>query len=131
MENDSLKLYLTWRTLQLRSQWPELFSAGSYQPLLASGTAANHICAFARHHAGVTAVVAVPRLLSKLAGETTGGNAALPWEDTAVPLPKSESAWLDVLSGATFESGVDKLQASALFEHFPVALLVNSADMRE
>jgi (1->4)-alpha-D-glucan 1-alpha-D-glucosylmutase len=131
MENDNLKQYLTWRTLQLRRRWPELFSAGSYQPLLATGTAAGHVCAFARHHGALTAIVAVPRLLTKLADVTAGGYAAMQWEDTAVPLPKSGTAWLDVFSGATFDSGPEMLQASELFAHFPVALLVNSADMQE
>ena len=46
------KLFLTWRTLQLRRRAADLFHSGDYLPLEAEGAKAVHVCAFARQLAG-------------------------------------------------------------------------------
>lgn len=127
LEDDRVKLYLIWRTLQLRQRWPALFRDGSYQPLPAQGTAANHVCAFARKLGDQSVIVVVPRLLAKLfAGATSLPDDASRWQDTAVPLPDTSTEWFDVLSGQRVEPVADALPVARLFAHFPVALLANS-----
>ncbi|MGO8752009.1 MAG: malto-oligosyltrehalose synthase [Thermoguttaceae bacterium] len=42
------KLFVTWRTLQLRRENPDLFQHGDYVPLDVEGPRARHVCAFAR-----------------------------------------------------------------------------------
>ena len=46
------KLFVTWRTLQLRRRRADLFRLGDYVPLVAVGAKAKHVCAFARRLAG-------------------------------------------------------------------------------
>ena len=132
MEGDRLKLYLIWRTLQLRQRWPDLFRDGSYQPLLAQGPAASHICAFARELGDRTVIVVVPRLLATLLeGAPVPPEDSTHWQDTSLPLPEGSAAWFDVLSGARIDSGTEPLQIAALLAHFPVALLASPPDIFE
>ncbi len=69
------KLALTAALLRLRRDRPELFRG--YAPVLARGTAADHLVAFTR---GPGLLVAATRLSHRLAG--SGG-----WRDTRLPLP--------------------------------------------
>ncbi len=128
-EDGRIKLYLTWRALQLRARWPDLFRDGDYTPLAVSGTAAEHVCAFARCHDGRAVVVVVPRLLARLHGERDPA-ASAPWDDTRIALPREPavSAWHNALTGETHAAG-ESLAVAELFGAFPVALLASEADV--
>ncbi|MDX1872749.1 malto-oligosyltrehalose synthase [Mycolicibacterium sp. 120266] len=101
------KIRVVAAALRLRRDKPDTFLSGGYHPLLASGSAAEHVVAFGR---GSDVVVAVARWTVRL--NETG------WEDTTVDLP--EGLWADRLSGRTFAGTV---AAGELFEQSPVALL--------
>jgi (1->4)-alpha-D-glucan 1-alpha-D-glucosylmutase len=81
---------------------------GDYEPLAATGAAADHVVAFAR---GGRTVTLVPRLPLRLAAR--GG-----WGDTAVRLPGG--AWRDALTGTEH---ADEARMSDVLDGFPVALL--------
>ena len=117
-QDGAVKMALTWRALQLRRRLPELFTHGGYQPLEAGGARAEHVCAFARTLGGQAVLVAVPRLVGGL-GERPD------WGDTALALPEglAGTGWRNVLTGAALDATA-RLPASALFDGFPVALLV-------
>jgi (1->4)-alpha-D-glucan 1-alpha-D-glucosylmutase len=66
IEDGRAKLYLTWRTLELRRAQRALFDEGTYLPLEIRGPEQEHVCAFARQHGGRTLVVAVGRWFTKL-----------------------------------------------------------------
>jgi (1->4)-alpha-D-glucan 1-alpha-D-glucosylmutase len=124
------KLWLTWCALQLRGERPELFAAGDYVPVEATGPAADHVAAFARVHEGDAALVVVPRLTVGLCG----------WEGH--PLPLGEDVWgetrlslpdalagvhlEDVLTGAELDvaPGCRTLPVASVLADFPAALLV-------
>ena len=110
------KLWLTWKTLQLRKRRPEAFE-GDYTPLIASGRDAAGVLAFSRGNALVTVV---PRLVARHGH----GNGGLHDRDARVPL--HEGAWRDVLTGHRFTgdglSG-EGLAVGAILARFPVALL--------
>lgn len=91
----SIKLYLTWMTLQLRRQWPDLFTHGDYVPLETTGQFADCVIAFARRTSSSVAVIVVPRCTVRVAG--WGGPPPLGplWQDTRVLLP---SDWSSPLS---------------------------------
>ena len=63
-----LKLFVTWRVLQFRRQYADLFRLGEYIPLEVRGSRAKHVCAFARQWLSssseerTTAIVIAPRL---------------------------------------------------------------------
>ncbi|MBP2230544.1 (1-_4)-alpha-D-glucan 1-alpha-D-glucosylmutase [Azospirillum agricola] len=114
----AVKLAVTRGTLALRAEKPDLFAAGDYVPLEATGDKAEHVVAFARKAGNDAVVVAVPRLVGALGEEPD-------WSNTAIPLPRG-ACWHNVLTGRAVEGG-DAVKAATLFDGFPVALLVREA----
>ena len=129
-QDGRVKLFLIYKALNFRAQQSELFQNGSYVPLAVSGTAARHVCAFARRDGAVWSLVAVPRLP---VGVFPADHAPLgrqgAWEDTAVELPgDSPAKWSHVFTGETLPArktvdGERYLYVKDLFCDFPVALL--------
>ena len=101
------KIRVVKAALQLRRARPDTFLRGGYHPVLAAGTAADHVVAFVR---GDDVLVAVTRWTVHL--EQSG------WGDTVVSIP--EGGWTDALTGAVV-TGV--VPAAELFAELPVALL--------
>ncbi len=101
------KMRVVREALRLRRERPEVFLSGTYRPLPADGTRAQHLVAFAR---GDDVVVAVSRWTVRL--DETG------WQDTTVTLP--DGAWTDRLTGAVHRGAAP---AADLFGELPVALL--------
>ena len=104
------KLLVTRAALGLRRDRPELF--GTYAPLTAEGTAAEHVLAFDRGGA-VTVVTRLPHGLAARGG----------WGDTSLALPPGQ--WVDAVSGRPVPPGPVLL--ADLLTHHPVALLVQQA----
>jgi (1->4)-alpha-D-glucan 1-alpha-D-glucosylmutase len=100
------KLWTIRRVLALRGREPERF-AGAYRALVATGTHAHRVFAFARGDALVTVV---PRL----------GVHADGWVGTRLELPAGR--WRDVLSDAEHAGGA-AIPLAALWASFPIALL--------
>ncbi|OSC41254.1 malto-oligosyltrehalose synthase [Mycobacterium decipiens] len=101
------KIRVVSAALRLRRARPDCF-LGEYQPVLATGPAADHIVAFRR---GDDVLVAVTRWTVRL--QQTG------WGDTVLPLPNG--CWTDTLTGSA-ASG--QTPAGELFANLPVVLLV-------
>jgi (1->4)-alpha-D-glucan 1-alpha-D-glucosylmutase len=101
------KIRVVKAALQLRRARPHTFLRGGYHPVLAAGTAADHVVAFRR---GDDVLVAVTRWTVHL--ERTG------WGDTVLAVP--DGSWTDVLTGAVVTGPVS---ATELFRELPVALL--------
>ncbi|SMF29987.1 maltooligosyl trehalose synthase [Azospirillum oryzae] len=110
----AVKLAVTRQALAVRAEMPEVFSAGEYLPLEATGDRADHVVAYARRSGEDTVLVAVPRLVGQL-GESPD------WGNTAIPLPRG-TRWRNRLTGAEVEGG-DAVMATTLFADLPVALL--------
>ena len=101
-----VKLFLTHAALLARRENRGLFTAGTYEPIAATGPMADHVFAFARRHEGRAAVVAVTRLPATLGD----------WAGTTLALPAGVSM-RDVLTGRPISS-----DAGELFATLPVAL---------
>jgi (1->4)-alpha-D-glucan 1-alpha-D-glucosylmutase len=108
---DEMKLFVTWRGLEFRRTFRELFARGAYVALPVRGKHAEHVCAFARHLEGRWAVAVAPRW-------TLGVHD---WADTAV-VPPAAAEWQDALTGLIPAS----LRVGDLLSEFPVALLGES-----
>jgi len=107
------KLRLTATALRLRREHPTWFD--SYEPITASGPAADHAIAFSR---SPTIMVVATRFSARL--ENNGG-----WRDTILTLPEgavSGHTWVDALSGLEHEAG--EVPVGEILTHSPVALLV-------
>jgi (1->4)-alpha-D-glucan 1-alpha-D-glucosylmutase len=112
LANGLPKLAVVSGALAVRRARPECFGhgpEGAYEPLIATGPAADHVVAFAR---GGHAVTVVPRLAVGLA--RAGG-----WGATALRLPPGR--WRDAFTGARHEGAAP---LGDLLRGFPVALLV-------
>jgi (1->4)-alpha-D-glucan 1-alpha-D-glucosylmutase len=105
LQNTKIRVVTT--ALQMRRARPDTFVGGAYRPVLAAGTAADHVVAFRR---GDDVVVAVTRWTVHL--EQTG------WEDTVLALP--DGRWSNALTGVVAQGTVP---ATELFAGLPVALL--------
>ncbi len=104
------KLWLVKHALELRRRAPEAFGErGSYQPMWATGSRAQHAVAYAR---GGRVIAVGVRLPWTLAGA---------WEGTSIEIPGG--GWRNVLTGETVASGACPLDT--LLARFPVALLAH------
>ncbi|WP_240761831.1 malto-oligosyltrehalose synthase [Nitrosococcus wardiae] len=133
-EDGRVKLYLTWKVLSFRAQFPLLFQKGDYIPLSAQGVKADHLCAFARKHQGQMVVSIIPRWLALLGSnedELPLGESL--WQETWVEVPavKENEDFTNVLTGERVivmqHNGKFYVPAGKLFESFSVALLTPSS----
>jgi (1->4)-alpha-D-glucan 1-alpha-D-glucosylmutase len=109
MDEGMPKLWLIWKTLDLREDSPELFR-GSYAPALASGPNAECVVAFVRASRLLTVV---PRLTQRLTDE----------DETTVAVPGGK--WRNAFTKARVHGG--EVPLKTLLADFPVALLVKEA----
>jgi (1->4)-alpha-D-glucan 1-alpha-D-glucosylmutase len=126
-EDGRIKLHVLHRLLRARLAHPELLAGGGYEALAVSGPAAAHVFVFIRTTGGEAAVAAVPRLLTR---ELRPADALPPakefWDGTRIHLPAGLAAaeFEHALSGAAIRADEAAIDAGALFDALPVALLV-------
>ena len=96
------KLYLTWKTLKLRRQYPEIFHHGKYAGLSTQGPRAEHICAFLRCDEQKEVIVVAAREFVPLIAD----NDSLPigrsiWKNTLIEIPESQpkKTYQNILTG--------------------------------
>ena len=129
-EDGRIKLFLTAAGLRFRRRHPDVVLDGAYVPLRPDGPAADHLVAFARHHASGTLIALVPRLVASL----TADAPRLPigeetWSSTRLLLPGTLHAehYFHVLTGESIrparESDRSVIAAAGVFRTSPVALL--------
>lgn len=135
MKDGRIKLYTIWKTLALRQAQADLFRDGEYIPLTVAGSAADHICAFARRHQDQQILVIAPRLFAKLLNGELG---ALPlgeevWGDTMLHLldeVPTSGHFRNVYTQETLSTqsmnGSSILPLADVLRHYPVALLTTS-----
>jgi len=130
-EDGRLKLYVTWKTLCLRKEQPQLFQQGDYLPLTAQGAKADHVAAFARKFENTNVIVVVSRLVAGLLneGETAPIGPEI-WEDTHIVVPSCpcSASYRNAFTGEVLSlpqngSGATMSIAGALAQ-FPVAVLM-------
>jgi (1->4)-alpha-D-glucan 1-alpha-D-glucosylmutase len=124
--DERIKLFLTWRALNLRKTKPDLFLRGDYLPLEVGGERARHVFAFARREQQSWLLVVVPRLTLGAARLSPGRIDPAWWADTAIVMPQETPATLScAFTGrrATFQRAI---KLSEVLTSFPVGLLHNS-----
>jgi (1->4)-alpha-D-glucan 1-alpha-D-glucosylmutase len=129
-EDGRVKMFLTWRGLETRRKYPELFIDGGYRPLGTRGRYAEHVIGFERAAAGdrLKVVTVVPRFLTGLIKEGTFPLGKKIWEDTVLVLPDAgPRRWRNSLTGRLLEADGVLPLGDALHD-FPVALLVSEEE---
>lgn len=118
------KLWVTWRVLGLRRDFPALLD-GSYRPVAASGVHANHLIAYARCSGTAGSIVVAGRLFASLSPEPGVAPVGREvWGDTAIELGFVPSGTMlhDELTGAEYPSA-EWLPVAEVLAHFSCALL--------
>jgi (1->4)-alpha-D-glucan 1-alpha-D-glucosylmutase len=104
-----IKLFVTWKTLELRARRADLFRDGPYEAV----DGGRNVCAFLRDDV----LVATPRFVTELVKPGTMPVGEV-WRDAALPIG---GRWRDIFSGAEIEG--ETLPLSKIFAQFPVAVL--------
>ncbi len=115
-----VKLAVIATLLAYRRDHPKLFAQGGYEPLIATGSRADQICAFARCHEEDALVVAAARFPVRCEAEPD-------WTGTEIPWPQSaggETHWRDLFSGRVVERRGEGVGVEAVLGGMPVAVLV-------
>ncbi len=126
----SIKLYVTFRSLNYRKENRQLFMEGAYLPLQGNGALKENICAFARTWEGKVVLVIVPRFLTRLvksADESPLGHEV--WGDSWLVLPpeipavRFNNVFTAETIGTVERDGRTGLTLDRVFANFPVAML--------
>jgi (1->4)-alpha-D-glucan 1-alpha-D-glucosylmutase len=125
-EDGRVKLFVVYKTLQLRKQQAALFREGTYIPLEVSGKHKERVIAFARKNENQTVLVVAPRFFTKLIAENQLPLGEEVWGDTTIILTKetTEWSWKHVFTGASIEPA-EKLYLKDICKDFPLGLLTN------
>ena len=102
------KMYVTWKTLDLRKRRAESFGRGGYQRIDVS----PNVIAFRRAD---DVIVAVPRFVTRLSDQLPIGDV---WKDGAIA---AGGKWTNIFTDEKLEG--DSLPLSQVFAKFPVAVL--------
>jgi len=124
------KLFVTWKLLQLRKQYPQLFAGGDYEPLQVAGDAKDHVLAFARKHEDRCVIVVLSRWAAKwMKGELAPPIGAV-WADTVISsTPRcSLQPMRDLFTGRAVDpvtSDAPTLRVADVLKTLPFAVLVS------
>jgi (1->4)-alpha-D-glucan 1-alpha-D-glucosylmutase len=124
-----IKLYLIWKALGCRRQYPALFREGEFVSLEVIGDRSQHIIAFLRRRGKDQAVAVIPRWVVNI---PNGMDEPVPlgfWRGTNLQLPlASPASWRNVFTARTIDTTLDagsrSIAVGDLLKDFPVALLV-------
>jgi (1->4)-alpha-D-glucan 1-alpha-D-glucosylmutase len=115
-----VKLFVTWKLLQLRKERRAIVLDGPYEALEVSGSRVDRVVAFAR----TDVIVIAPRLVRALLrnGEAGPGVA---FDDETITLPRgAPEHFRDIFTGATLAANGGRLNVRAALGAFPVSVLV-------
>jgi len=119
-----LKLFLIHRSLRARSENPELFTRGSYEPLKPEGSRSENIIAFARRYNDLWAIAIVPRLTTALVSDGAYPLGRAVWGDDHISFFANEPrCWRNAITGQLLDAE-SPLYVGDVLKHFPVALLL-------
>lgn len=126
-----IKLYTLWRTLAVRRERPGLLSKGDYLPGRPSGSHAESLFGFGRTSDAGAAIVAVPRLTTRLVEAPAVPIGPAIWAGTELVLPDLGTVrFRNIFTGEWVEperrDGHCVLKADSLFSRFPVAVLLSA-----
>jgi (1->4)-alpha-D-glucan 1-alpha-D-glucosylmutase len=115
-----IKLAVIATLLAHRRDRPKLFAEGRYEPLIATGSRADQICAFARCDEEDALVVAAARFPVRCEAEPD-------WTGTEILWPQAlsgETHWRGLFDGRVLERRGEGVGVAAVLGGMPVAVLV-------
>lgn len=124
-----VKLYVIWKTLQVRARARDLFESGDYLPLDLAGPRSEEVLAFARRNADVWAIGVIPRwrAFDPTGATEHGGRLGTDWRETKITLPRAApSEWESVLTREKVHSRAGEITVADALSVFPTALLFSN-----
>jgi (1->4)-alpha-D-glucan 1-alpha-D-glucosylmutase len=112
-QDGRIKMFVTWKLLELRARHADLFRDGSYEAV----DAGSNVVSFVRRHQDDAVLVAVPRLIASLVKPGTFPIGDV-WGDASLGV---SGKWRNVFTGENLESPA--LFIRQLFASFPLAVL--------
>jgi (1->4)-alpha-D-glucan 1-alpha-D-glucosylmutase len=129
-QDGRVKLYVTFKALNTRSAYVDVFQDGQYLPLEVAGGKQERVVSFARRRGRTWVLVTVPRLLARLVVPGTPPLGKQVWGDDLLLLPdEAPESWRNVFTGESLKISTTKkrgLPLSDMLSIFPVALLVSN-----
>ncbi len=127
-----LKLFVTATALQLRKQFPRLFTVGQYIPVALSGDGKESFIAYLREYKGKAALVVAPILVTRTMNPQRrslydGPDDSVAWQTSKLNLPKEFKSrdYTNVFTGEKMQFGDRRPHISNILNNFPVALLIS------
>ena len=124
-EDGRIKMYITYKALNFRNSWRDVFTYGQYIPLQVRGEREKYLCAFTRCQDEKWAVVVVPRLTTKLVTASTLPLGSIRLGDEQLVLPEdAPRRWLNIFTDENLnvlKNGI--LPISSILGVCPVSLL--------
>ena len=118
-----IKLYVTYKSLQVRNNNLEFYNEGDFIPVETGGKFKDNLIAFARSFEDKVIVTLAPRFLTDLVEENKLPTGLDVWNDTYIKLNKiNYSALKNNFTGEVFEKK-DKILIGEIFRNFPYGLL--------
>ena len=115
-----IKLAVIATLLAHRRDSPKLFAQGGYEALIATGSRADQICAFARSDETDALVVAAARFPARCEAESDWTGTEIPWPQAA----GGETHWRGLFDGRVMERRGEGVAVTAVLGGMPVAVLV-------
>ncbi len=142
LEDGSCKLLIAAVSMACRKQFESIYTKGKYIALEVTGSANQHIIAFAREFEGNWSITVVPRLVSTLLKAdaapkleeinvfnilSTGADNHI-WGDTTISLPSelADRKLVDCFSMQILNNSDNVLKVSDVFNRFPVAIITTT-----
>ena len=123
----SIKLYVLAQSLRTRRSMADVFTKGSYQPLVVRGERKHALLAFRRSWQHQEAIVLVSLRIANLPLNNFLPLGEPCWKDTRVVVPNAEGTqWTNAFTQQTI-TATDHLPVSQVLHDFPVALLTKNA----
>lgn len=122
-----VKQALIQEILAARRAHFDLFAQGTYAPLQAEGTQADHVIAFTRRRGDEAAIV----IASRLTAQWLSGGVLIPassWDDTQLHLPAgfAQLKWRSLFANKSVTLSGSSMPVGELLDGFPVALLITA-----
>jgi (1->4)-alpha-D-glucan 1-alpha-D-glucosylmutase len=114
-----IKLAVIATLLAYRRGHPDAFEHGRYEPLPATGSKADHICAFSRSCDGDALMVVAARFPLRLETDPDWNGTEIPWSALS-----GQTYWRDLLCGHLVEFDSDAVDAAAVLKYLPIAVLI-------
>jgi (1->4)-alpha-D-glucan 1-alpha-D-glucosylmutase len=120
-QDGNFKIATIWLLLQLRKRHPDLFAAGTYEPVSVEGEDRDEIVAFLRQTDSCTMLVAATRFPARCALRGTPPDARL-----TLPHSVADGPWHEVLLAREVKTRRSVLDARLIFRHLPVTVMIRA-----